>query len=605
MVMFFSDIKIGLRLFLGFGLVLMLAISLLVLGLWRMSELQSGTDYIVNDKVASLNDASDMRKDGMSLALVLRKIVSPADSAEGARESAKLAKITAQYAKSEDSLKLLVGDDTRTKALLAKVTEQKQAVLPIATKIKGLVDSGNFVDSASLWNTDFLPLHEKWMESLRELAEHQQREMSAAYVSSHKTYKNTQMWMWLVGALTIISGVLIAWFITRSITGPLEHAAHIADTIASGDLTGTIEAKTHDEAGQLVNSLKVMQTNLVKTVNHIKQGTETIATASREIASGNADLSSRTESQASSLEETASAMEELTGTVKQNADNARQANLLVVSASDFAVKGGQVVGQVVHTMGSIKDSSRKIVDIIGVIDGIAFQTNILALNAAVEAARAGEQGRGFAVVAAEVRSLAQRSAGAAKEIKALIGDSVEKVDVGSKLVDEAGKTMEQIVNSVKQVADIMSEITAASQEQSTGIEEVNLAIGQMDEMTGQNAALVEQAAAAAESMQEQAAMLAQAVSVFKLGGVQKATPVMQATPRRSPTRPVASVASNSGQGIAHAPSERTTPKPLPANAGQKALPAASPKPAVVASLAPAPRKLKSSPARSSDDWEEF
>jgi len=234
-------------------------------------------------------------------------------------------------------------------------------------------------------------------------------------------------------------------------------------------------------------------------------------------------LSSRTESQASSLEETASSMEELTDTVKQNAENARQANQLVVSASDFAAKGGKVVGQVVTTMGSIKDSSRKIVDIIGVIDGIAFQTNILALNAAVEAARAGEQGRGFAVVAAEVRNLAQRSAGAAKEIKALIGDSVEKVDVGSKLVDEAGRTMDEMVTSVKHVADIMSEITAASQEQSAGIGEVNVAITQMDEMTQQNAALVEQAAAAAESMQEQAALLAQAVSVFKLGGAEVAT----------------------------------------------------------------------------------
>jgi len=242
-------------------------------------------------------------------------------------------------------------------------------------------------------------------------------------------------------------------------------------------------------------------------------------------------LSSRTESQASSLEETASSMEELTATVKQNADNARQANQLVVSASDFAVKGGNVVGQVVQTMGSIKESSRKIVDIIGVIDGIAFQTNILALNAAVEAARAGEQGRGFAVVAAEVRNLAQRSAGAAKEIKALIGDSVEKVDTGSRLVDEAGQTMEQIVTSVKHVADIMSEITAASQEQSAGIGEINQAITQMDEMTQQNAALVEQAAAAAESMQEQAALLAEAVAAFKLDDSARQQPTARIEPR--------------------------------------------------------------------------
>ncbi|MHB1086082.1 MAG: methyl-accepting chemotaxis protein, partial [Thiobacillus sp.] len=251
-------------------------------------------------------------------------------------------------------------------------------------------------------------------------------------------------------------------------------------------------------------------------ISQVRTGTETIAVASREIASGNADLSNRTESQASSLEETASSMEQLTSTVRQNAENARQANQLVGSTADVAVKGGRVVGQVVDTMASIKDSSRKIADIIGVIDGIAFQTNILALNAAVEAARAGEQGRGFAVVAAEVRNLAQRSAGAAKEIKALIEDSVGKVDAGGKLVDEAGKTMDEIVNSVKRVTDIMSEIAAASQEQSAGIEQVNQAVGQMDEMTQQNAALVEQAAAAAESLQDQAGQLAQAVSAFKL-----------------------------------------------------------------------------------------
>jgi methyl-accepting chemotaxis protein len=255
--------------------------------------------------------------------------------------------------------------------------------------------------------------------------------------------------------------------------------------------------------------------------------------APSEIASGNADLSSRTESQASALEETASSMEELTSTVKQNAENAQQANQLVVSASDVALRGGEVVGQVVNTMSSIKESSRKIVDIIGVIDGIAFQTNILALNAAVEAARAGEQGRGFAVVASEVRNLAQRSAGAAKEIKALISDSVEKVDAGSQLVDQAGKTMNEIVTSVQHVADIMSEVTAASQEQSAGIEQVNRAIAQMDEITQQNAALVEQASAAAQSMQDQAGGLSQAVSVFKLDDAMAPT-TKSLSPARAP-----------------------------------------------------------------------
>ena len=325
-----------------------------------------------------------------------------------------------------------------------------------------------------------------------------------------------------ISIAAILAGVLLAtiigvWLI-RAISGPLNEAVRLAKSVAAGDLTQTIEVHSKDETGQLMQAMKDMNDSLIHIVGQVRSGTETIAVASRQIASGNADLSSRTESQASSLEETASSMEELTSTVKQNAEHARHANQLVVSTSEFAVKGGKVVGQVVHTMASIKASSRKISDIIGVIDGIAFQTNILALNAAVEAARAGEQGRGFAVVAAEVRNLAQRSASAAKEIKTLIGDSVEKVDMGSKLVDEAGETMDDIVTSVELVTEIMSGIATASLEQSSGIEQVNQAVGQMDEATQQNAALVEQAAAAAESLQDQADKLALAVSIFKLAG---------------------------------------------------------------------------------------
>jgi methyl-accepting chemotaxis protein len=284
-------------------------------------------------------------------------------------------------------------------------------------------------------------------------------------------------------------------------------------------LTRTIVVSSNDELGALLKALKNMNDSLVNIVNQVRTGTDTIATASSEIAAGKLDLSSRTEQQASSLEETASSMEEPASTVKQNADNARQANQLAVPASSVAVKGGTVVSQVVDTMGSINESAKEIVDIIGVIDGIAFQTNIFALNAAVEAARAGEQGRGFAVVAAEVRSLAQRSASAAKEIKILIDSSVEKVDLGAKLVDEAGTTMEEIVASVKRVTDIMGEITAASQEQTSGIDQVHQAVSQMDQVTQQNASLVEHAAAAVESMQNQAGDLARVVSVFKLDGI--------------------------------------------------------------------------------------
>ena len=318
-------------------------------------------------------------------------------------------------------------------------------------------------------------------------------------------------------------GIIIATWIIRSVVRPLNEAISIARTVAAGDLNVHIEANVGGEFGQLLNALRDMSNSLQNVIWHVRQGLDTFTSASREIASGNMDLSSRTEQQASSLEETASSMEELTSTVRQNADNARQANQLAMTASDVAVKGGAVVTQVVDTMHAIHDSSKRIADIISVIDGIAFQTNILALNAAVEAARAGEQGRGFAVVATEVRSLAQRSASAAREIKSLIDDSVGKIEVGNKLVDQAGVTMEEVVTSVKRVNDIMAEITEASREQSEGIEQVNQAITQMDTVTQQNAALVEQSAAAAESLQGQAAVLAETVSVFKVKTAQHGT----------------------------------------------------------------------------------
>ena len=314
----------------------------------------------------------------------------------------------------------------------------------------------------------------------------------------------------------VLVAILIGYLLVRAIVGPLNKAIEAANRVASGDLTGEIEVDSTNELGRLLQALKSMNDSLLDLVGKVQNSNESISTASREIASGNLDLSQRTEEQASSLEETASSLEELTSTVRQNAENARQANQLAVGASEVAYKGGTVVGQVVQTMSSINDSSKKIVEIISVIDGIAFQTNILALNAAVEAARAGEQGRGFAVVATEVRTLAQRSAAAAKEIKGLINDSVAKVDEGTKLVDEAGVTMEEIVTAVKRVTDIMSEISAASQEQSSGIEQINQAVTQMDEATQQNAALVEEASAAAESMKEQAHVLTQVVSRFRL-----------------------------------------------------------------------------------------
>ncbi|NDP59418.1 MAG: HAMP domain-containing protein, partial [Oxalobacteraceae bacterium] len=325
----------------------------------------------------------------------------------------------------------------------------------------------------------------------------------------------------LVVALLAVTGIsVMGWLLAKKIIRAINECVRIAKTVAMGDLTTRIEVTAKDETGILMQSMKEMNDSLASIVGQVRTGTDTIATASAQIASGNMDLSARTEQQASALEQTASSLEELTSTVKQNADSAHQANELATSASDVAQKGGQVVSQVVETMGSINESARKIVDIISVIDGIAFQTNILALNAAVEAARAGEQGRGFAVVASEVRNLAQRSAAAAKEIKVLIGDSVDKVDLGSRLVNEAGATMEQVVGSVRRVSEVISEITSASQEQTSGIEQISQAVGQMDEATQQNAALVEEAAAAAQSLQDQTASLSESVSRFRVDASQ-------------------------------------------------------------------------------------
>ena len=337
-----------------------------------------------------------------------------------------------------------------------------------------------------------------------------------AVAAADAANRSATMTLLAVLGVTLVVGAAIVWWIVQGITRPLDQAIGIAKTVAAGDLRCDVDVKTRDEVGELLTALKQMSGNLSDIVSRVRSGTETIASASSQVATGSMDLSTRTEQQASSLEETASSMTELTSTVRQNNENATQARKLADEASDVAVRGGATVSEVVQTMGAINESSRKIVDIIGVIDGIAFQTNILALNAAVEAARAGEQGRGFAVVAGEVRNLAHRSAAAAKEIKELIGDSVERVEAGSRLVGEAGVTMGEVVNSVQRVTSIINEIAVATGEQRDGIEQISNAISQMDSVTQQNAALVEEAAAAAEALQQQAANLSEAVSVFKV-----------------------------------------------------------------------------------------
>jgi methyl-accepting chemotaxis protein len=365
---------------------------------------------------------------------------------------------------------------------------------------------------------------------------YQAQEMDRAAARAAEETHDAQNQMIALTVLALLVGVATSFFISKSITVPINHAVALAEAVAQGDLTYQLHSESKDEIGRLLGALRNMIGGLHNIVSQVRIGTDTIATDSSEVASGNLDLSSRTEQQASSLEETASAMEQLTAAVRHNADNASQASQLAVSASAVATRGGKAVGEVIDTMGSINTSSQRIVEIISVIDGIAFQTNILALNAAVEAARAGEQGRGFAVVASEVRSLAQRSAAAAKEIKGLIDDSVGQVSVGSKLVEQAGLTMQEVVASIKHVTDLVAEISASSQEQSTGIEQVNQAITQMDHVTQQNSALVEEGAAASQALQEQSDHLSDLVRAFKLGdGHAAASTARSDAPRRLDT----------------------------------------------------------------------
>ncbi|MBT2337256.1 HAMP domain-containing protein [Variovorax paradoxus] len=511
---FISNLRIGTRLALGFGLVLALTLvsSVLALKIARSNAeatrqmMQSPlvkerliSDWYVLTYSAIARTAMIARSTDQTLPVTFADVIS--DSVKKGGET--MAKVEA----------LLVTDlEKSTFKSIVELRAKYQAAKDAVQKAKA---GGSPGEAERVFKETFEPAAKAYEGRVLQLLALERKaidDMSHAIDEANTQGFNMRL---VLTVLTLLIGTACAFLIARSVTRPLGRAVKVAETVASGDLGSSIEAHSRDETGQLMHALKNMNESLAKVVGEVRHGTDAIATASGQIAAGNRDLSARTEEQASSLEETAASMEQLTSTVKQNADNARQANQLALSASEVAVKGGGVVNQVVDTMASINASSKKIVDIIGVIDGIAFQTNILALNAAVEAARAGEQGRGFAVVASEVRSLAQRSGAAAKEIKGLIDDSVDKVEAGSRQVAEAGRTMDEIVDSVKRVTDIMGEITAASQEQSTGIEQVNQAIAQMDQVTQQNAALVEEAAAAAQSMQEQAASLVESVSVFR------------------------------------------------------------------------------------------
>jgi methyl-accepting chemotaxis protein len=524
-----GNLKLRTRLALGFGVICAMLIVVLVLGMTMLGRVNQGTKDIVQERMPKIEAATAILDQTNNISVALRNLMLNDDPADRKLQTANVMKARSTIQSVLDKNDAATTDAERE--LANQTAENNVKFVKDQDELLKRLGAGDLDGAKTYLNDEFRPLLLAYKKVLNEQIKIQKAAVATAAGNAEATYSETRMLMAGLGAAILLLAGTIAWGISASITGPVARALEVANTVADGDLTSRIEVTTRDEMGQLLQALKGMNESLARTVQTVRSGTETIATASGEVAAGSQDLSSRTEQQAGSLEETASSMEELTSTVKQNADNARQANMLAESASNVATRGGSVIEQVVGTMREIQDASGKIADIIGVIDGIAFQTNILALNAAVEAARAGEQGRGFAVVAGEVRNLAQRSAAAAKEIKGLIVDSTGKVADGSKLVGEAGSTMREIVDSVRRVTDIMTEITTASHEQSGGIEQINQAIAQMDEATQQNAALVEQTSAAAEAMQDQAARLAQAVSVFRVAGAAQAAAPAKAAQR--------------------------------------------------------------------------
>jgi len=515
-----NNVRIGVRLGAGFGAVLFLLVLIGAFSLSRLAQMQERINSITQVNNVETRLAASMKDSVMDRMVGLRNVVLLTDEAEVRDQSERVRAGAERYASDAGKLRALFASDIGTrreeKALFDKAAGHAQEASPIIARALELGQANQIPEATAVLIRELRPVQRKWVATLDELADFEEKLSVRSAEEAEHAYAAARALVIALGIAAIAIGAGVAWFITRGITAPIAEAVQYAQAIAAGDLRNQIRSERGDEAGQLLRALGHMNDSLLRIVAGVRTGTETMASASGQIAAGNLDLSSRTEEQAGSLEETASSMEELTSTVRQNAENARQANVLAASAAAVAGKGGQVTAEVTATMADINASARKITDIIGVIDGIAFQTNILALNAAVEAARAGEQGRGFAVVASEVRNLAQRSATAAKEIKELIVDSVGKVDAGTRLVNMAGTTMQEVVDSVKRVSDIIAEISAAGQEQSAGIEQVNMAVTQMDQVTQENAALVEEAAAAAQSLEEQAGMLVELVSVFKV-----------------------------------------------------------------------------------------
>ena len=533
----FKHLKVGTRLLAGFLTITLLGAAVAAIGIFSMSRMNADTDRLYTRELLGIVHTKEANIHLIDIGRSLRNLILASGAQEQKAALDSIEFLAKELNASLDRARPLYFSERgkRSFAAVDQVLRDYEAASRQAMKMVLDAESGDRQAVLDYLRDVVVPRSDevdKRLAALIEIKEENARLVADEAITTYTTSRSMMLVLVLASAIAGIGiGILITRSLMRQLGGEPDYASDIAGRIAEGDLSVDVALRPGDKTS-LLFAMKRMRESLSQIVGEVRTGTDAIASASRQIASGNLDLSARTEEQASSLEETASSMEELTSTVKQNADNARQANGLASSASEVAERGGMVVSQVVDTMASINESSKKIVDIIGVIDGIAFQTNILALNAAVEAARAGEQGRGFAVVASEVRTLAQRSAAAAKEIKLLIDDSVGKVDAGARLVDQAGATMGEIVDSVRRVTDIMGEISSASVEQTSGIEQINMAVSQMDQVTQQNASLVEEAAAAAESLQDQAGKLAGLVSVFKLDAraPSAAAPAVQARP---------------------------------------------------------------------------
>ncbi|WP_320535036.1 methyl-accepting chemotaxis protein [Robbsia andropogonis] len=519
-----NNSKVSTRLAIGFGSVLFLLVTVALAGFYGLSSIHSRLDSIARVNNDESKYAKDMKSSVADRAIAIRNIALLTDPAGLAQESKRVERQKKVYANAEEALGKMfateAGTTDRERSLYAQIKEDNAAAVPLMDKAIGLGLANNPAEAIKVLLQEARPKQAAWLSHLNELADFEDQLNAQATEEANVTYHMIQITTWAIVGFSLILGGFLAILITRSILkqlgGEPAQAQQMAQQIAQGNLTQKVHVAADDNTS-LMAALEAMRKNLSNIVSGIKTSAESISVAAGEISQGNVDLSQRTEEQAASLEETAASMEEITATVRQNTENARQGSTLANTASETAATGGEVVGRVVTTMQDIATSSSKVAEIISVIEGIAFQTNILALNAAVEAARAGEQGRGFAVVAGEVRTLAQRSAAAAKEITELIGTSVEHVTAGEALVHNAGQTMSEVVRSVKRVTDIMGEIASASSEQTIGIEQVNVAVSQMDEVTQQNAALVEQATAAARAMADQAQALRDSVAIFRVG----------------------------------------------------------------------------------------